>query len=213
MAGTISFEKIKESFPQVMENLEKNRQYLNDLDAPIGDSDHGESVCNAFRKVKEAVEAFPADSRDIGALLQAVGKSIIFSGGAAMGPLYGTAFQDAGKAVAGKSELTPTDLAVMWDAFAGGVKRRGKVELGEKTMYDTIYPVAEALKNALEQGRGLRKMVEGAIRAAHGGMESTREMLSTRGRSSRLGDRSIGHIDPGSASSCIIIETFLTNLV
>ena len=207
MSG-IPFEKVKKAFSRIGENLEKHRQYLNDLDSPIGDSDHGESVCNAFRKIQEVVDKFPEEKRDIGELLQTVGKSIVLSGGAAMGPLYGTAFMDAGKAVLGKEELTPADLVQMWEAFAGGIKRRGQVELGDKTMYDTIYPSFLALKKAYEEGKSLKEMLQEAIEGAREGMESTKDLISKRGRSSRLGERSIGHIDPGAASSFFIIEAF-----
>ncbi len=208
MSQSISIEKVKYALHKVVENLEKNRQYLNDLDSPIGDSDHGESVCNAFHKIQEIVDKFPEEKRDIGELLQAVGKSIVLSGGAAMGPLYGTAFMDAGKAVLGKEELTPADLVTMWEAFAGGIKRRGQVELGDKTMYDTIYPSFLALRKAYEEGKSLKEMFQEAIEGAREGMESTKDLISKRGRSSRLGERSIGHIDPGAASSFFIIEAF-----
>ena len=213
MTETISFATIKKSFNEVLAHLEENRQYLNDLDSPIGDSDHGESVTAAFRKVKEAVDAFPSDQNDIGVLLQSIGKAIIFSGGAAMGPLYGTAFLDAGTAVAGKEVLTREDLVSLMEAFAHGIERRGKVKLGEKTMYDTIYPVAQALKKACDEGKTLSEMIKAGIDAAKQGMESTKDMLSLRGRSSRLGDRSIGHIDPGAASSYFIIEAFLGSMI
>ncbi len=212
MSCVIPFEKIKMAFNRIEESLEKHRQYLNDLDSPIGDSDHGESVCSAFRKVKEVVDKFPEEKRDIGELLQTVGKSIVLSGGAAMGPLYGTAFMDAGKAVAGKEELSPSDLVKMWEAFAGGIKRRGQVELGDKTMYDAIYPSFLALQKAYEEGKFLKEMLEEAIEGARRGMESTKDLVSKRGRSSRLGERSRGHIDPGAASSYFIIEAFLGSL-
>jgi len=213
MDDTISFNTIKKSFTAILNRLEENRQFLNDLDSPIGDSDHGESVTAAFKKVKEAVDAYPADQNDIGSLLQSIGKAIIFSGGAAMGPLYGTAFMDAGTAICGKSVLTREDLVALMQAFAHGIERRGKVKIGEKTMYDTIYPTAEALKKAFDEGKSLSEMVNAGIAAAKQGMESTKDMISLRGRSSRLGERSIGHIDPGAASSYFIIEALLKSLV
>ncbi|MCX6088840.1 MAG: dihydroxyacetone kinase subunit DhaL [Candidatus Atribacteria bacterium] len=213
MNETISYEKVCSGFAAILDHLQKNRQALNDLDSPIGDSDHGESVTGAFQKVQVAVDAFPKDQRDIGALLQAVGKSIILSGGAAMGPLYGTAFLDAGKAVLGKGDLAPEDLVHLWEGFAAGIQRRGQVKLNEKTMYDTIYPTAEALKHSFSEGKPLPEMIQDAIQAAKKGMESTKDMLSLRGRSSRLGERSIGHIDPGSASSYLIIEAFFSHLL
>ena len=213
MDDTISFNTIKKSFTAILNRLEENRQYLNDLDSPIGDSDHGESVTAAFKKVKEAVDAYPADQNDIGNLLQSIGKAIIFSGGAAMGPLYGTAFMDAGTAICGKSVLTREDLVALMLAFAHGIERRGKVKIGEKTMYDTIYPTAEALKKAFDEGKSLSEMVNAGIAAAKQGMESTKDMISLRGRSSRLGERSIGHIDPGAASSYFIMEAFLESMI
>lgn len=213
MADTISFNRVKESFASILNRLEENRQYLNDLDSPIGDSDHGESVTAAFKKVKEAVDAYPDDQNDIGSLLQSIGKAIIFSGGAAMGPLYGTAFMDAGTAVCGKSTLTREDLVALMMAFAHGIERRGKVKIGEKTMFDTIYPTAESLQKAFDEGKPLSEMINAGIAAAKQGMESTKDMLSLRGRSSRLGERSIGHIDPGAASSFFIMEAFLKSFV
>ncbi len=213
MDDTISFNTIKKSFTAILNRLEENRQFLNDLDSPIGDSDHGESVTAAFKKVKEAVDAYPADQNDIGSLLQSIGKAIIFSGGAAMGPLYGTAFMDAGTAVCGKSALTREDLVALMMAFAHGIERRGKVKIGEKTMYDTIYPTADALKKAFDEGKSLSEMVNAGIAAAKQGMESTKDMISLRGRSSRLGERSIGHIDPGAASSYFIMEAFLESMI
>lgn len=213
MDDTISFNTIKKSFTAILNRLEENRQFLNDLDSPIGDSDHGESVTAAFKKVKEAVDAYPADQNDIGSLLQSIGKAIIFSGGAAMGPLYGTAFMDAGTAICGKSVLNREDLVALMQAFAHGIERRGKVKIGEKTMFDTIYPTAEALKKAFDEGKSLSEMVNAGIAAAKQGMESTKDMISLRGRSSRLGERSIGHIDPGAASSYFIMEAFLESMI
>ncbi|MDK2896722.1 MAG: phosphoenolpyruvate---glycerone phosphotransferase subunit DhaL [Candidatus Atribacteria bacterium] len=211
LTEVIVLEKVKSALNRVVENLEKNRQYLNDLDSPIGDSDHGESVCNAFHKVKEVVS--DSSAQDIGTLLQEIGRSIIFSGGAAMGPLYGTAFMDAGTALAGKKDLSREDLVKMWEAFAKGIQRRGKVELGDKTMYDTIYPSFQVLKQAFEEGKPLKEMLQAAIEAAHQGMESTKDLVSKRGRSSRLGERSRGHIDPGAASSYFIVEAFFGSLM
>lgn len=208
----IPFFRFKEAFSRILENLEKHRSYLNDLDSPIGDSDHGESVCKAFERVKEAVESFPKDQEDIGALLSTVGKTILFSGGAAMGPLYGTAFLDAGKVAQGKSSLTFPEFCELFAAFTEGVRRRGQAEPGDKTMYDTLLPALKALERAREEGKSLKEALESAIRAAQEGMESTKGMLAKRGRSSRLGERSIGHIDPGAASSYFIIEAWFQAL-
>ena len=204
----ITFARIREAVLAVADELDRRRQYFNDLDSPIGDSDHGDSVCAAFKMAKDAAIKSSGSEQDVGALLKAIGRAIIFSGGAAMGPLYGTAFTEAGKAVAGKSSLSYEDLVRMWSAFVEGIARRGGVKLGEKTMFDTIRPAVDALEGAFAGGKTLSDAAELTIRAAEAGMNSTKDMLSQRGRSSRLGDRSRGHIDPGSASMYSVISAF-----
>lgn len=213
MGNEISFAKMQEAIIAVSEELNRNRQYYNDLDSPIGDSDHGDSVCNAFKKVAEVASGYNADNSDIGSMLKAVGKAIIFSGGAAMGPLYGTAFMEAGKVADGKTKLTYEEFVQMWVAFVDGIKNRGGVELGEKTMYDTIRPSIDALESAFSSGETLEKACSLAIKAAENGMDSTKNMIALRGRASRLGERSLGHIDPGSASMFTVLATFFTRVV
>jgi dihydroxyacetone kinase-like protein len=209
---TIAFGRVRDALVAAADELAKNRQYYNDLDSPIGDSDHGDSVCEAFKMVKDVVARSPAGSEDIGELLKAVGKSITFSGGAAMGPLYGTAFMDAGTSVAGLTSLSYGDLVKMWGAFAEGIARRGGVKRGEKTMYDTIRPAIDALESAFAGGTSMREACRLAVAAAEKGMSSTKEMLSLRGRSSRLGERSLGHVDPGSASMFTVLSVFFGSL-
>ncbi len=208
----ISFSRIRDAVVAVADELNRNRQYYNDLDSPIGDSDHGDSVCEAFKMVKEVAVRNDQGNEDIGGLLKAAGRAIIFSGGAAMGPLYGTAFTEAGKAVAGKARLSYEDLVKMWSAFVEGIARRGGVKLGEKTMYDTIRPAIDALESAFAGGKPLAEACGLTIQAAQAGMDSTKDMLSQRGRSSRLGERSLGHIDPGSASMNTVISVFFKAL-
>jgi dihydroxyacetone kinase-like protein len=204
----ITFAQVRDALEEIASELERNRQRFNDLDGPIGDSDHGDSVCGAFRKVREAALQYDPGKSDIGDLLKTVGRAITFSGGGAMGPLYGTAFTEAGKRVAGKSSLSEDDFVRMWGAFSDGIAQRGGVKLGEKTMYDTIRPAIDALEKAHAEGAPLREACRLCVEAAEKGMNSTREMLSRRGRSSRLGDRSVGHIDPGAASLCTILTAF-----
>jgi dihydroxyacetone kinase-like protein len=204
----MSFARVRDALVAIAEELERNRQHYNDLDSPIGDSDHGDSVCGAFRKVREAALQSDPAQLDIGELLKSAGRAITFAGGGAMGPLYGTAFMEAGKCVAGKSSISYDELVRMWGAFADGVARRGGVKLGEKTMYDTIRPAVDALEKAHAEGVPMREACALAVEAAEKGMNSTREMLSQRGRSSRLGERSLGHVDPGAASAFAILSVF-----
>lgn len=204
----MTFAQVRDALVAIADELERNRQRYNDLDSPIGDSDHGDSVCGAFRKVKEAALQHDPAKSDIGELLKGAGRAITFAGGGAMGPLYGTAFMEAGKAVAGKSSISYDELVRMWGAFTEGIARRGGVKLGEKTMYDTIRPAIDALEKAHAQGLPMREACALTVEAAEKGMNSTAAMLSQRGRSSRLGERSLGHIDPGSASMCTILSVF-----
>lgn len=203
----ITFNQIKESIIAVSIELDKNRQYYNDLDSPLGDSDHGDSVCSSFKTVKGTLLDYSNENDDIGEFLKNVGKAIMFSGGGAMGPLYGSAFIEAGKVVSGKSVISYHDFVKMWVAFLGAMGKRGE-KVGEKTMYDTISPAIGALEAAYSEGKSLEEAIDLVDKAAKLGMESTKEMIALRGRSSRLGERSIGHIDPGAASMYTIISTF-----
>jgi phosphoenolpyruvate---glycerone phosphotransferase subunit DhaL len=211
METQITFDKIKEAIIAIAGELNKNRQYYNDLDSPLGDSDHGDSVCSAFKTVKETLNNLNNEDKDIGFLLKTVGKAIIFSGGGAMGPLYGSAFMEAGKAVSSKSSLSYADLVEMWNAFLSAMGKRNE-KVGEKTMYDTISPAFEALKSAYSSGVPLKEAVGLVNDAAKCGMESTRNMIALRGRSSRLGERALGHIDPGAASMYAVISTFFCTI-
>ena len=203
----VTFKQIKDSMIAVADELERNRQYYNDLDSPLGDSDHGDSVCGSFKTVKDALLGQNIENDDIGELLKNAGKAIMFSGGGAMGPLYGSAFIEAGKAVSGKNEISFQDFVNMWEAFLDAMGKRGE-KVGEKTMYDTIHPAVSALKIAYSEGKDLSQACEMVIEAARKGMESTKDMIALRGRSSRLGERTIGHIDPGAASMFTVVSTF-----
>ena len=207
----ITFNNIKDALIAVADELEKNRQYYNDLDSPLGDSDHGDSVCSSFKTIKGILLECSIANDDIGELLKNVGKTILLSGGGAMGPLFGSAFIDAGKAVSGKSVIFYNDFIQMWVAFLGAIGKRGE-KVGEKTMYDTIRPAIDALELAYSEGKTLAEACESVDKAAKIGMESTKDMIALRGRSSRLGERTIGHIDPGSASMYTIISTFFITI-
>jgi dihydroxyacetone kinase-like protein len=207
----ITFSNIKESLIAVTEELEKNRQYYNDLDSPLGDSDHGDSVCGSFKTIKGILLECSIENDDIGVLLKNVGKTILLSGGGAMGPLFGSAFIDAGKAVSGKSIIFYHDFVQMWIAFLGAIGKRGE-KVGEKTMYDTIRPAIDTLELAYSEGKTLTEACELVVKAAKIGMQSTKDMIALRGRSSRLGERTIGHIDPGSASMYTLVSTFFNTI-
>ena len=131
MEEYVPFSKVYEALSDAVSEIEKNKDYLNDLDGIIGDSDHGEIVSLAFKKALEEVDK-NLSSEDIGELFKIFGQELVFFGGGAMGPLYGIAFLDAGKALKGKDRLTREDIVKLITAFSDGVKRRGKCDVGEK---------------------------------------------------------------------------------
>ncbi len=199
--------KMKDLLEKIVQKLEKEESYLNHLDADIGDGDHGRTIATSFRKALEELNL--EGDLDIGVFLKKVGRNMAFSGGAATGPLFGTAFMEAGKVLEGEKALSLRDWAIALESAEEGIKKRGKAKVGEKTMLDTIHPAVESLKKSFSCNEPIEKALEKARQSAQKGMESTKDLISKRGRSSRLGERTKGHIDPGAASSYFILETVI----
>jgi dihydroxyacetone kinase-like protein len=187
------------------EVLQENRTYLTDLDAAIGDADHGINMDRGFSAVRNK---FPEmATMDAATQLRTVGSTLVSTVGGAAGPLYGTAYLRAAGAVAGKQELTSADIIAMLEAFLGGVVARGKAHPGEKTMVDALTPALNAARQALNEGATLEQVTSRAAAAAEEGMKATIPLLATKGRASYLGERSIGHQDPGATSSWLILRS------
>ncbi len=185
--------------------LDENAQYLTELDAPIGDADHGINMDRGFKKVMSKLPS--VEDKDIGSILKAAGMALISSVGGAGGPLYGTLYMDAGKAVSGKTELSGDDLVNLVEAGLKGVVKLGKARLGDKTMVDALTPAVEALRQSVTNGADLIEALHSMTDAAQKGMKDTVPMLAKKGRASYLGERSIGHQDPGATSSYLILKT------
>ena len=159
----------------------------------------------AFHAARDAVAALGADA-DPTTVFNTAAKSFLNAVGASSGPLYATAFMRAGAAVKGKAELSDAEFVVAFQAMAQGIRDRGKAEPGEKTMIDAWVPAAARSRQGLcGRGSGLRG-IRAAAKAAAEGAEATKAMVAAKGRSARLGDRSIGHIDPGAASAVTVIR-------
>lgn len=182
----------------------ENRQYLTKLDSAIGDADHGINMDRGFQKVLEKLP--DVEGKDIGSILKTVGMTLVSTVGGAGGPLYGTFFMRAGMAVDGKDELAPEDVASLFESGLQGVLQRGKAELEDKTMVDAITPAVEALRGAVEEGVPLDEALARATEAAKKGMEATIPLQARKGRASYLGERSIGHQDPGATSSYMLFK-------
>jgi len=190
---------------RIADVLHENAQYLTQLDSPIGDADHGTNMDRGFVAVRNK---FPTmASMDIATQLKTVGSTLVSTVGGSSGPLYGTAFLRAGAAVAGKDDLNAADLVALLEAFAGGVVMRGKAQPGEKTMVDALTPAITAAKEALAQNASLAQMTAQVATAADEGAKATIPMLATKGRASYLGERSVGHQDPGATSSALMLKT------
>jgi len=184
--------------------LHENRSYLTDLDSAIGDADHGINMDRGFSAIRAK---FPSMvGMDIASQLKTVGMTLVSTVGGASGPLYGTAYLRAAATATGKQELTPADVVAMLEAFLGGIITRGKARIGEKTMIDALSPALASARRALEQGASLTEITTQATAAAEEGMKATIPMLATKGRASYLGERSIGHQDPGATSSWLILR-------
>jgi dihydroxyacetone kinase-like protein len=188
------------------DTLEREKGYLSELDGAIGDGDHGVNMAKCFREVKKKLPE-NAD-KDVGTIFKNIGMVILNSVGGAMGALYGTLFLKASKEVMGKMEVNLEDLIKMFEAGEKGIQEIGKAQLGDKTLLDTIDPAVKALKEKQSEGKSLIDALAAFSEAAQKGAESTREMISKIGRSSRLGERTIGHQDAGATSCYFILNAF-----
>jgi len=183
-------------FKAVAQRVIASADELTDLDRAIGDGDHGTNMRRGFEAVLSAVDELAA--KNLGESLKGVGTTLVMKVGGASGPLYGTLFMSLGKTL--EDEVTREQFA---DAFAdaiGAVKARGKSDVGQKTMLDVLFPVLAVLR---EGGGGLPQRLKAAAKVA---AEQTVPMRAIRGRASFLGERSIGHMDPGARSSSLIVD-------
>lgn len=190
---------------QLAQVLHENREYLTQLDSPIGDADHGINMDRGFKAVMDKLPTVA--NMDIGSILKTVGTTLVSTVGGASGPLYGTAFLRAGMATAGKYELYEADYTSMLEAALEGIRARGKAQPGEKTIVDALTPALAAAREAQAQGLDISHITRSASDAAEAGMKATIPMLATKGRASYLGERSIGHQDPGATSSWLMLKT------
>lgn len=183
----------------------EHRDWLTQLDAAIGDADHGVNMDRGFAALEAELEKnAPGDLR---AALQTAAACLIRTVGGAAGPLYGTFFLRAAAACAGKAALEAPDVVAMFEAGVAGIAQRGKAALGDKTMLDALLPAVEAMRRGLADGGGLGDALAAGALAAEEGMRSTIPMQARKGRASYLGPRSSGHQDPGATSAWLLVRT------
>ena len=187
--------------------IEHHKEQLTELDAAIGDADHGINMDRGFKKITNILPSF-AD-QDISSILKTVSMTLISSIGGASGPLYGTWFLRASKVTDGKQELTAADLLELLKSGLDGVIERGKAQLGDKTMVDVLSPAVTAFEQAIRNNSNTVVALQASVTAAEQGLKQTIPMLAKKGRASYLGDRSIGHQDPGGTSAYWMLRSLL----
>src|SRR5215203_309666 len=188
---------------QMAAAMEENRRQLTKLDSEIGDGDHGNNMHRGFQAALERLEgADPSTPADV---LKGVSMALISKVGGAAGPLYGTAFLRASSALGDKEEVSAEDAAEALEAALGGIKQRGRAEVGDKTIVDALEPAVEAAKEAAGEG-SVAGVFRSAADAAKEGAESTVPLTAKRGRASYLGARAAGHQDPGATSTYMLLD-------
>lgn len=184
--------------------IEAEKEYLTELDNEIGDGDHGINLARGFEAVEKKLPSLAGG--DIGALLKGVGMQLVSTVGGASGPLYGTAFMKAGMACKGLTEIDGPAFVKAMEAAVDGIKMRGKATEGEKTMLDALCPALKVMQDDVAAGKSLKEALQDAAQAAEKGVEYTKTIISTKGRASYLGERSLGHQDPGATSSLYLLQ-------
>ena len=184
--------------------IEAEKDYLTQLDNEIGDGDHGINLARGFEAVEKKLPSLAGG--DIGSLLKGVGMQLVSTVGGASGPLYGTAFMKAGMACKGLTELDGPAFVKAMEAAVDGIKMRGKATEGEKTMLDALCPALKVMQDEVAAGKSLKEALQDAAAAAEKGVEYTKTIIATKGRASYLGERSLGHQDPGATSSLYLLQ-------
>ena len=196
--------KVIQILQEIAHKIEAEKDFLTKLDQPIGDSDHGINMARGFGEVEKKLPTL--EGKDIGTILKTVGMTLVSTVGGASGPLYGSAFLKAGIACAGKEELDLSEFLSVLETATEAVKQRGKSTTEEKSMLDAMVPSLEAMHTKLEEGGDAKAVLSAGVDAAWKGVEHTKDLVATKGRASYVGERGIGHQDPGATSYSDMLE-------
>ena len=205
----------KDYFLGVIDDLivlaEEKKDYFSELDSAIGDGDHGMNMSIGFREVNKNLEGWKGE--DINTLFKNVGTALLDKVGGASGPLYGGFFSKFGVPAKGKEEVDFDEFIEMMEAGVAIIEKRGKAVVGDKTMVDTLRPAVDALRIAyVDEQLAPKEAMKKALEVGEAGSDSTIPIIAKKGRAMRLGERAIGHRDPGSASSAAILEIFYNRM-
>lgn len=198
--------KLNRMFNRISSLIATEKDYLTELDGAIGDADHGITMLLGFGAVSSELARSDLDDMPPSAVMTIAASVFLNAVGASTGPLYATAFLRAAKALETRQSMDAAGQVAVLQAIALGIQERGKGQRGDKTMLDTWIPAAEAGGAALERASGPAELWREVVAAGEGGAEATRSMVAVRGRAARLGERSLGHVDPGAASAVLILK-------
>jgi dihydroxyacetone kinase-like protein len=202
MNDSLSSEVVLRWLELCAKSFQEHKDELTALDAAIGDADHGANMARGFTAVQGKLASL--HGQDIGAIFKSVAMTLISTVGGASGPLYGTFFLQAAAPAALKTVVTQYELYELFQTGLTGLMNRGKAVVGDKTMVDAFAPAVEALKP--RETDSLAKALDRAVAAAKEGAESTVPLIARKGRASYLGERSVGHKDPGAVSTILLFE-------
>lgn len=201
---TITSEALLTILQAMAKKIESEKDYLTELDNEIADGDHGINLSRGFQAVEEKLPSL--GGKDISSILKTTGMQLVSKVGGASGALYGTFFMKAGMAAKGLAVLDGQGLVTVLSAGVEGVKSRGKATTGEKTMLDAWVPALDALQAGVTAGKSLGDALGDAVAAAAKGVEYTKTIVATKGRASYIGERSLGHQDPGATSTLYMLQ-------
>jgi phosphoenolpyruvate---glycerone phosphotransferase subunit DhaL len=205
MSDAVPLESLDRWVREFARVIAENRDMLTQLDAAIGDADHGINMDRGMTAVIAALDGGDPPS-SVGELFKQVGMTLVSTVGGASGPLYGTFFLRVGTSAGEVGDLDAKHFAAALRAGLDGVVARGKAEAGDKTMFDALAPACDALDSALADGSDVGAALDEAARAADAGRDATTPMLARKGRASYLGERSVGHQDPGATSTALLLR-------
>ncbi|PJR14535.1 dihydroxyacetone kinase subunit L [Sinorhizobium meliloti] len=204
--------RLIEMFEAISDAIEAERDHLSELDGAIGDADHGITMAIGFSAVTGELARTDAGSAGLSGVMTAAASAFLNAVGASTGPLYATAFRRAAQALEGRDTLDLEACSLLIQAVASGIGERGKGQRGDKTMLDVWLPAADAAAQAAAAGKSAEAFWADVTAAAENGASATRSMVATKGRAARVGERSLGHMDPGAASAVIIIRAMAQTL-
>ncbi|WP_018156228.1 dihydroxyacetone kinase subunit DhaL [Demetria terragena] len=204
-----STEGITRAVVALHDTIQAHHEELTTLDRAIGDGDHGANLVRGFAAVAERLSE--GEQPTPGAALKVVATTLISTVGGASGPLFGTAFLRAATSLGTAETVTARQIADALEAAAAGVVARGKAELGDKTMIDAFQPALEAARDAAGSGADIAGVLDAAATAAEQGAAATAPLQARKGRASYLGERSVGHVDPGAQSTAYLLRSLATS--